>query len=132
MKITVMTALAAATFALAPLAHAGEGNGNPFPNDAEALATVTTSPVARVADVGSEAPINPVGRPGTQLATLSNEVVPGAGSEAPVQTANSLPAGFEVGTVAYAQAQSINRYFAEQARRAASFATASAAPQPRN
>ena len=30
MKITVITALVAATFALAPLAHANEGNGDPF------------------------------------------------------------------------------------------------------
>ena len=126
MRTTLLAAAIALTFA-AP-AFAGEGNGNPFPNNAGALVTVTTN--ARVADVGSEAPINPVGRPGTQLATLSNELLPGTGREAPVQTANSLPAGFEVGTVAYAQAQSINHYFAEQAQRnAARFAAASARQQ---
>lgn len=132
MKTTLLATAFALTLAAAAPAFAGEGNGNPFPNNAGPLATVATVQPTRVADVGSEALINPVGRPGTQLATLSNEVVPVAGSEALVQTANSLPAGFEVGTVAYARAQSINRYFAEQARRAAPFATASAAPQPRN
>ena len=124
MKITILAATIALSFAATASAFAGEGNGNPFPNNAGPLVSVTTTNTW-VADVGSEAPINPVGRPGTQLATLSNEVVPGSGSEAVVQTANSLPSNFEVGTVAYAQAQSINRYFAEQAQRnAARFASA--------
>ena len=124
MKITILAATIALSFAAAASAFAGEGNGNPFPNNAGPLASVTTTNTW-VADVGSEAPINPVGRPGTQLATLSNELLPSTGREAPVQTANSAPVGFEVGTVAYAQAQSINRYFAEQAQRnAARFAAA--------
>ena len=40
MRITVMAALAAATFALAPLAHAGEGNGEPFPFNAGPIGAV--------------------------------------------------------------------------------------------
>ena len=44
MKITVLTALAAVTFAatsaLAPLAQASEGNGNPFPFSAGPIAAV--------------------------------------------------------------------------------------------
>ena len=40
MKITIMAALAAATFALAPPAHASEGNGNPFPFSAGPIAAV--------------------------------------------------------------------------------------------
>ena len=125
MKTTLLAAAIALSFAAAP-AFAGEGNGNPFPYNAGALVSVTTN--ARVADVGSEAPINPVGRPGTQLATLSNELLPSTGREAVVQTANSAPVGFQVGTVAYAQAQSVNRYFAEQAQRnAARLASASTA-----
>ena len=40
MRITAITALAAATFALAPLAHAGEGNGDPFPFSAGPIGAV--------------------------------------------------------------------------------------------
>ena len=40
MKITVMTALAAATFAFAPMAQAQEGNGDPFPFSAGPIAAV--------------------------------------------------------------------------------------------
>ena len=38
--LTIMAALAAATFALAPPAHASEGNGNPFPFSAGPIAAV--------------------------------------------------------------------------------------------
>ena len=41
--------------------------------------------------------------------------VPMTGSQGGVETANSLPRGFQEGTVAYAQARSIQRYFAAQA-----------------
>ena len=40
--------------------------------------------------------------------------VPMTGSQAGVETANSLPRGFQDGTVAYAQARSVQRYFAAQ------------------
>lgn len=40
MKITVMTALAAATFAFAPLAQAQEGNSDPFPFSAGPIGAV--------------------------------------------------------------------------------------------
>ena len=40
MKITVMTALAAATLALAPMAQAQEGNSDPFPFSAGPIAAV--------------------------------------------------------------------------------------------
>ena len=114
MKITIMTALAAATFALAPLAHASEGNGDPFPFAAPG--TMTTAQ-AQVADTGSEAFPNVAGRPGSALAVVADGLLPGVGSEAPVQTAGSLPTGFEVGTPSHAYAQSVNRHFAAQAER---------------
>ena len=39
------------------------------------------------------------------------------GSEQIVQSANSMPVGFLDGTASHAYAQSVNRYFAEQAQR---------------
>lgn len=113
MRITAVTALAAATFALAPLAHAGEGNSDPFPFAVPG----TTTTQAQVADAGSEAFPDVAGRPGSALAVVADGLLPGVGSEAPVQTAGSLPTGFEVGTPAYAYAESVNRHFAAQAER---------------
>ena len=45
-------------------------------------------------------------------------LLPANGSEGVLQTAASLPRGFSEGTVAYAQAQSVARFFAERERRA--------------
>lgn len=112
MKITIMTALAA-TFALAPLAHAAEGNGDPFPF----AASGTTTAQAQIADAGSEAFPNVAGRPGSALAVVADGLLPSVGSEAPVQTAGSLPSGFEVGTPSHAYAQSVNRHLVAQAER---------------
>lgn len=121
MKITILTALAAATLASAPLAHAGEGNGDPFAHRMPGATTPVQTGVV-LADAGSEAMPNPVGRPGGDLPQLAGDVLPMQGSEAPVQTADSLPAGAMEGTVAYAQARQIERSLqaqAEATRRAA-------------
>ena len=48
-------------------------------------------------------------------AVFDNTTLPAVGSEGAVQTANSLPKGFENGTVAFTQAQSVDRWFAQQA-----------------
>lgn len=40
MKITIITALAATVLAFAPLAHAGEGQGEPFPFSAGPISVV--------------------------------------------------------------------------------------------
>lgn len=45
-------------------------------------------------------------------------VLPTNGSDGPVQTANSLPSGFTVGTEASNYAESVQRSFAAQAQRA--------------
>lgn len=42
------------------------------------------------------------------------DAVPPTGSEGAIQTTNSLPRGFSDNTVAYAQARSVGRFFAER------------------
>lgn len=96
---TFLLALAALTIAAAP-SFAGEGNGEPF---AYRTPGVTAQAAQRVADVGSAAYPDVAGRPGTHLTVAASDLVPQTGSEAPVQTANSLPAGADQGATAYAQ-----------------------------
>ena len=95
-------------------AFAGEGNGEPFDNNQTALSAQGANPFPAPSyaspDVGSNQYPHVAGRPGTNLTALDNEVLPSNGSEGPVQTANSLPRGFEEGTVAYAQAQSVHNW----------------------
>ena len=92
-------------------AFAGEGNGDPFPF--RATAHVTTGP-AFVADTGSAAYPQPTGN-STQPSSLA-QLEPAPGSEAPVQTAASLPPGAGTGTVAYAQTRSLQRYWAARSQ----------------
>ncbi len=96
---TILLAAVAVT-ALALPAFAGEGNGEPFPNYLDTSTTVVVS--SQRADVGSNAYPDVVGRPGTALNVAIGNIVPDTGSEQPIQTANSLPRGFEQGMPAYA------------------------------
>lgn len=96
---TILLALAAVTLAAAP-SFAQEGNGEPF---AYRTPGVTTSLAQQAADVGSVAYPDMTGRPGTQLKVAASNLVPQTGSEAPVQTANSLPVGAAQGTTAYVE-----------------------------
>lgn len=98
MKTYLLAALAATALALP--AFAAEGNGEPFPNYS-AFGTTTVVAQQR-ADVGSNAYPNVVGRPGSVLNVFAGGVVPDTGNEQPIQTANSLPRGFEEGMPAYA------------------------------
>ena len=98
MKTILLAAIAATALALP--AFAGEGNGEPFPNNVGNLTTTVISSLR--ADVGSSAYPNLVGRPGSAINVALGEIVPETGSEQPVQTANSLPRGFEQGMSAYA------------------------------
>jgi hypothetical protein len=99
--VTKSMTVAALALALSTgAAFAGEGNGEPFANDQPRM--VVANQVA--SDTGSEN--LPYYGPG--LSVLSQgKLVPGAGSEAPIQTANALPPRADQGTVAYAQAGSI-------------------------
>ena len=99
MKTYLLAALAATALALP--AFAAEGNGEPFPNySAYGSTTVVTR---QRADVGSNAYPDVAGRPGSALSVIAGGVVPDTGTEQPIQTANSLPRGFEAGMPAYAR-----------------------------
>ena len=116
MKTTLLATAAVLAFGVASLAPAyaeGEGNGEPFPGPSVQLTTRPTTFQNQYAarDVGAAQYPNVTGRPGTDLPGLAqNEVLPAQGNETIVQTANSLPRGFEDGTVAYAQAQSVHNW----------------------
>ena len=107
MKNTMFAAAGLALSLPAGWAFAGEGNGDPFPFRAKPH--VATGP-AFVAETGSSAYPQPTGNRG-QPSSLA-QLEPAPGSEAPVQTALSLPRGAGQGTVAYAQMRSLNRYWA--------------------
>ena len=72
---------------------------------------VYSSP-ARV-DTGSET--YPSSVPGSAVAVTQGPVLAANGGEGIVQTADSLPRGFSVGTPAYEYAQSVQRYYAARA-----------------
>jgi hypothetical protein len=46
---------------------------------------------------------------------MQAELLPQRGTNGPIDTANALPPGFEVGTPGYAYAQSVQQWFASQA-----------------
>jgi hypothetical protein len=120
--------LAAAVLSLSTgVALAGEGNGNPFPfSGGSAIADVPTNVIQMTGQTPlmTKNPPNSVPNGNRAMATAirqyagvpvkSGDVLPTTGSQAPVQTANSLPRNFEDGTVPYEQAQSVQRYFAQQ------------------
>jgi len=99
MKTILLAAIAATALALP--AFAAEGNGEPFPNYAYVMTTTAPS-LSQRADVGSNAYPDVAGRPGSALNVFAGGVVPDTGNEQPIQTANSLPRGFEEGMPAYA------------------------------
>jgi hypothetical protein len=105
--------IATSVFALMMgVAQAGEGNGDPFPN--RTANGIVANQV--VSDTGSQS--TPTYGRGVTLLS-QGDVLPTNGSNGIVQTANSLPRGFEDGTVVYAQAQSMQRWaLAHQAVRA--------------
>ena len=90
----------------------GEGNGDPFPFQA---GHQVGSGRAFVADTGSAAYPQVTGSTAQPSALARLEPV--AGSEAAVQTSGSLPRGFAGGSVASAQARSVNRYWANRPAR---------------
>ncbi len=130
MKLTILAAVALMSLGLAP-AMAGEGTGEPFPNNAGVVTTQTALTGSQLADTGSAAYPNFAGRPGSDLPHLAGNVLPTSGSEGAIQTANSLPAHFEEGTVAYAQANSVQNWMLAHAlRRTPAFAAVSPTRTP--
>lgn len=120
---TFLTAIALSLSAGAAFAES-EGNGDPFPF--QAGAQVTTGP-AFLADTGSAAYPHPTSN-AVQLSSLA-QLEPAFGSEAPMQTANSLPHGAGESTVAYAQARSFNRYRAARSGRTRTIEVGNAHPK---
>ena len=108
-KLIIVATVAALSLSTTAFAE-GEGNGDPFPFRAQPQTAYMN---ATTADVGSQQ--YPAANPALSFASNGAPILPENGSNGPVQTANSLPVGFEQGTVAYMQAQSINRWYAQQA-----------------
>ncbi len=152
MKSLYLAAAVALSFGAAP-AFAGEGNGDPFPFSVSGQTTRTYAAPQQYAETGSQAYPHVAGRPGTglenpagsqaqfadtgsqafpnvagrvgaDLPSLAGNVLPTNGSQGIVQTANSLPAHFDEGTVAYAQAKSVQNWMVAHNQRAAAFAAA--------
>ena len=113
MNTTLRAAVTALSLVAATAAHAasggGAGNGDPFPFHAPGITVVNPPPYA---DTGSIAYPDLAGRPSQVVTAGGPDGVPMTGSQAGVETANSLPRGFQDGTVAYAQQQSVQRYLA--------------------
>jgi hypothetical protein len=157
MKSLYLAAAVALSIGAAP-AFAGEGNGDPFPFSAGGQTTRTYAAPQQYADTGSQAYPHVAGRPGTgldnpagsqpqfadtgsqaypnitgragsDLPSLAGNVLPTNGSQGIVQTANSLPAHFEDGTVPYMQAARVRNWMVAHAQRPSAVAsTAQRAP----
>ncbi len=152
MKSLYLAAAVALSLGAAP-AFASEGNSDPFPFNAGSQTTTPYAAPQQYADTGSQAYPNAAGQPGTSLEnpagsqaqfadtgsqafpnvvgrvgsdlpSLAGNVLPTIGSQGAVQTANSLPAHFEEGTVAYAQANSVQNWMIAHNGRATAFAAA--------
>lgn len=121
MKLKITTAVALLGLSLTPV-FAGEGNGEPFRNNAGTLGTrtVLAGPVLAdtgfLADTGSAAYPSFAGRSGSDLTRLAGDILPVNGSEGAIQTASSLPVGAEQGTVAYAQANQVRGWVLAHSR----------------
>ena len=109
MNTKIIIAATVAALSLATTAFAGEGSGGGLSSAAP------TSPYTSglVADTGAAQ--YPGANPGLSLGTLNNVTLPQNGQEGAVESPNSLPPGAMVGTPSYMYAQSVNRYFAQQA-----------------
>ena len=105
-SIVVRVAAAALGLAFIGQAHAeGEGNGDPFPHRAPAR---IYQGAAIVADTGSQPYPTITGQ--SVFSPVATQIAAASGNEAPVQSLNSLPSGFEEGTVTFAQQRSVERW----------------------
>ena len=116
LKAAFTTAVAVLGLFAGPVLAESEGNGDPFPFQAGVQATAG-SPFAT--ETGSTAYPQATGNT-TQPSALAR-LEPASGSEAIVQTAGSLPRGFDNGSVASTQARIVNRYLASHPPRAPRF-----------
>lgn len=110
---TAAVAVAVLSLLAGPVLAESEGNGDPFPFQAGVQATAGR-PFAT--ETGSAAYPRITGH-STQPSALAR-LEPASGNEAILQTASSLPRGFDNGSVASTQARSVNRYLAGHSERA--------------
>jgi hypothetical protein len=102
-----MLSLSQGTALAAPPYHV---KGNPFPFTAPSTSVLAAPPGT---DTGSEAYQS--SPPGRAVPAMEGQVLPPNGSNGIVQTANSLPPGFQRGMVTYTQDKSVDRYLQAQA-----------------
>lgn len=100
-KIIIATTVAA--LSLATTAFAGEGNSS----------AASPYTAGLVADTGAAQ--YPAAPAALTLSGLNNVALPQNGQESSVESPNAVPPGAMVGTQGYMYAQSVNRYFAQQA-----------------
>jgi hypothetical protein len=105
-KIMIVTAVAA--LSLATTAFAGEGQRS----DQFVTGTQVANSSGSPAETGNQQ--YPAANPALSFQSLGEPTLPENGQNGPVQTANGLPVGFENGTQAYEQAQSVDRWYAQQ------------------
>ncbi len=110
MNTKIMIAATVAALSLATTAFAGEGGS---PEQQFTAAQVQANSSGFAGETGSQQ--YPTASAARSFQPLGEPTLPENGQNGAVQTANSLPAGFENGTVAYAQAQSVDRWYAQQA-----------------
>ena len=105
-KIIIAATVAALSLATTAFAAEGEGRGQAFPTDSFADSTP-------LSNTGSS---QYQGYSTNQtIVRFDNTVLRENGQNRPVESANSLPRGFADGTDSARYAQSVDRYFAQQA-----------------
>ena len=97
MRFTLLAATAAVGL-FAHAAYAGEGNGDPFPFRAPGVTTTFNGYKALPANMADPFPFRAHAQTVTQVDR--DRMAPAPGSQAPVQSVNSLPVGFEDGPAA--------------------------------
>ena len=107
-KIIIAVTVAALSLATTAFAQSEGGSAQAFP-----VPTSTFSSSAQQRNNGWQQ--YQAYDAGQTHAVFDNTVLPSLGQNGAVQTANSLPKGFEDGTPQFMEAQSINRWFAQQA-----------------
>ena len=98
MRFTLLAATIAAAGMIAHAAYAGEGNGDPFPFRAPGVTTTFNGYKALPPGLDDPYPFRAPGQAVSQ--SDRDRMAPAPGSQAPVQSANSLPVGFEDGPAA--------------------------------
>ena len=111
MKLVVFAAIATLGLS-AGSAYAAEGGGDPFPFRVPGVTTVTTGMAVPSGANDDPFPFRANGILITKA--MSDRVLPTNGAEGSVQSANSIPPGANSGTGAYAENQTVQRYFQAQ------------------